>query len=96
VGPTWQRGERGQRVPVWGGALLGRGLVLVVGWNGSRGPVSYFSLLCFFSFSIFPISFTDFAKCFKTIQTTFREFLQKSLQGFKSVGNKFSESKQDF
>jgi hypothetical protein len=64
------RGEG--KVPVRGGALLGRGLVLAVGWNGSRGPASHFSLLCFFSFSIFRISFTDFAKSSKSNQTTFR------------------------
>jgi hypothetical protein len=46
--------EKGEKmVPVRGGVLLGHGLVLAVGWKGSRGPFSYFSLLFFFSFSIF-------------------------------------------
>jgi hypothetical protein len=47
--------EERKRVPVRGGVLLGRGLILAVGWNGSRGPVSYFSLLYFFFFSVFLI-----------------------------------------
>jgi hypothetical protein len=89
-----RRGE--VKVPVRGGALLGRGLVLAVGWNGSRGPVSYFSLLCFLSFSNFLNSFIDFAKNAPNQFKPLSEVLQKLLQGFKSVGNKFSKIKTRF
>jgi hypothetical protein len=67
--------EKGEKmVPVRGGVLLGRGLVLAVGWNGSRGPFSCFSLLCFFSFSIFLISFIDFAKILQITSNHFQRF----------------------
>jgi hypothetical protein len=72
-GPPVGVGRGEVKVPVRGGALLGRGLVLAVGWNGSRGPASYFSLLCFFSFSIFPISFTDFTKMLQINSTYFQK-----------------------
>jgi hypothetical protein len=62
----------------------------------SPGPFSYFSLLYFFSFSIFLISFIDFAKNAPNQIKPLSEILQNSQQGFKPIGNKFSEPKQDF
>jgi hypothetical protein len=41
---------------------------------GVQFHIFFFSFL--FSFSVFPISFTDFVKCSKTIQTTFRNFVK--------------------
>jgi hypothetical protein len=72
------------------------GSILIWAEPFSPGPVSFFSLLCFFSFSVFLISFIDFAKMFQITSNHFQRFLQNSLQGFKSIGNKFSKSKQDF
>jgi hypothetical protein len=60
------------------------------------GPFSYFSFLCFFSFSIFLISFTDFAKMLQINLNYFQKFCRNSQQGFKSIGNKFSETNQEF
>jgi hypothetical protein len=71
------------------GARSGRGLE----WF----PGSSFIFLLFSSFSFylfFSISFIDFAKMFQI--KSLSEILQNSLQGFKSIGNKFSKSKQDF
>jgi hypothetical protein len=53
---------------------VGRGLVSVLGRNVSPGPFSYFSLLCFFSFSIFLISFIDFAKMLQINSNRFQKF----------------------
>jgi hypothetical protein len=75
---------------------VGRGLVSDLGRNVSPGPFSYFSLLCFFSFSIFLISFIDFAKNAPNQFKPLSETSQDSQQGFIPIGNKFSESKQDF
>jgi hypothetical protein len=74
VGSTWQRGERGQRVTVQGEAMLGHGLVLAVGWNGSRGPFSYFSFLYFLFFFCFLNSFIDFAKMLQINSNHFQRF----------------------
>jgi hypothetical protein len=62
--------ERGQRVPVWGGALLGRGLE----WFPGPSFIFFFSLLL--NLFYFLISFIDFVKCSKSIQTTFRNFVK--------------------
>jgi hypothetical protein len=96
VGPNVSKREREQRVPVQGGVLLGRGIVLAVGWNGSRGPVSYFSFSFSFPFFVFLISFIDFAKMFQITSNHFQRFCKIPCKVFKSIGNKFSRSKQDF
>jgi hypothetical protein len=75
-GPPIGVGRGEVKVPVRGGVLLGRGLVLAVGWNGSRGPASYFSLLCFFPFLFFLFLSQILQKCSKSIQTTFRKFVK--------------------
>jgi hypothetical protein len=85
VGPTRQRGKERTGGTI-SGLILGRGWLLELGRKASRGPFSYFSLLYFFSFFYFPISFTDFAKMFPNQFKPLSEILQKSLQGFKSVG----------
>jgi hypothetical protein len=74
VGSTVSGEEERKRVPVRGGVLLGRGLVLAMGWNASQGPFSYFSLLYFFFFSVFLILSQILQKCSKSIKTTFRDF----------------------
>jgi hypothetical protein len=52
-GPPVGVGRREVKVPVQGGKKMGRGLILAVGWNGSPGPVSYFSFSFSFLFLFF-------------------------------------------
>jgi hypothetical protein len=95
VGPTHQRGkERTGGTAL--GLILGRGWLLELGRKASLGSFSYFSLLCFFYFFYFSYFFHRFCKNAPNQFKPLSEILQKSLQGFKSVGNKFLESKQDF
>jgi hypothetical protein len=67
-------------------------------WAGMVPGVHFHIFLSFdsFLFSNFPISFIDFAKMFQITSNHFQRFRKISLQGFKSIGNKFSKSKQDF
>jgi hypothetical protein len=53
VGPTVSEKREGGAVPVRGAAMLGRGLVLAVGWKGSPTlfPFFYFFLIFLFCFS---------------------------------------------
>jgi hypothetical protein len=62
VGPAVSEKRVGGTVPVWGAAMLGRGLVLAVGWKGSPDP---FPLFYFFSIFLFYFSFVIFAKQFQ-------------------------------
>jgi hypothetical protein len=67
-----------------------------LGRKASQGPFPYFSLLYFFFFFCFLNSFTDFAKNAPNQFKPLSEILQKSLQGFKSVGKQVFKIKTRF
>jgi hypothetical protein len=84
------------------GYRFGAGRCWAVGsfwlWAGMV-PGAQFHIFLFFAsflFLIFLFLSQILQKCSKTIQTTFRDFCKKSLQGFKSVGNKFFRIKTRF
>jgi hypothetical protein len=60
-GPTYRRGEEGSECTGLGYKRWAAGWFLSLGRNVSPGPFSYFSFLCFFSFSVFLISLITFA-----------------------------------
>jgi hypothetical protein len=95
VGPTHQRGK-GRTGGTVLGLILGRGWLLELGRKAFQGLFSYFSLLYFFFFSALLNSFTDFAKMLQINLNHFQRFLQKSLQGFKSVGKQVFKIKARF
>jgi hypothetical protein len=76
--------------------LLGHGWLLELGQKASRGPFSYFSLLYFFFFSVFLILSQILQKKVPNQFKPLSEILQKSLQGFKSVGNQVFKIKTRF
>jgi hypothetical protein len=72
-GPHGREG-RGQRVTVWGWAMLGRGWLLGLGRKASRGPffIFFFSKLLFFFYFLIP--FIDFARMFQISSNHFQKF----------------------
>jgi hypothetical protein len=95
VRPTCQRAEERERIPVRGGVFLGCGLVLLLGRKGSLGP---FSIFIFFSSFLFLISYFLYRFCTNAPNQIkpLSGILQNSQQGFKPIGSKFLETKQDF
>jgi hypothetical protein len=70
--------REGERVPGYRFGVRGNGpwARSPAGLIRSPGPVFRFSFLFFFSFSIFQFLSYYLQKCFKSIQTTFRNFLK--------------------
>jgi hypothetical protein len=76
VGSTWQRGREGRGVTVREGGFLGCGLDLELGQIVSPGALLYFYFLSSFLF-LFSLNLSYLLqKGFKSIQTTFRNFLK--------------------
>jgi hypothetical protein len=69
-------GGRGERVPFQDFSRVGRGPLVGLGQMASPGHFSYFLFFSSFSFSIFLFLLYYLQKCFKSIQTTFRNFLK--------------------
>jgi hypothetical protein len=72
--PHVSEGEERRGVPVRE-SMLGCGLLAVLGRMASPRPFFYFYFLFFFTFSVFLISFLDFAYCIQTRSNQFLNFL---------------------
>jgi hypothetical protein len=94
-GPCSLAGGGAGRIPFWVCPEMGRGPNLE---RGQTIPPRPFLLFLFFSFSFSDLPFLLYSlqKCFKTIQTIFRNFLKKSAHCFKPVIKQVFKTKHDF